>query len=1002
MKIRLLELMIVNQEETTTPTLYQGLCASNMNVGDVNPEACAKSDARVENEEKNWHKRLRLRKNSFMSSFKRNTVKQKKKVTNQKHGQRAAETFEEPSQNLQQGQAVENSKNKLMFSCSVCKDGTSFRPSELIVHFKTIHDGSSPVFTCDVCDFSTPVFSTLQQHRIKHKDCMFTCEVCKDDIQLTFPQLTKHFQTHHTLKDQYHCQTCQFSVKEIKQFMCHLCLPNTSPIKNGHEENLTNGRSKSDLLGETAGTAQKEDVLKHLTAACRHRWSRRNWWRKREPASKQEFNILLTKPQAHWVSPVSSYSASGLLDNHGVLLDPEKTLEETQQFLERTVSGGKKWPVFLKTEQDFTSLSQTAPSMPRVRRGSTPHPDLRNTGKDKLTGLIETSNISVPPDCTTKVVGFKMVDGKKHVVLKVIPTSNQHILASKGVECGTCSPTPNDQTLVNGFDGELTSQTKKTQGQCEDQQDYLYAFAKRRKRQDAGHHTDLNTYISDSGDPNHNVAGHQSTKEPLLCYNVTSDPNSNSVSGEESRVMLKQVFPFAVEDVCNPNTEKVKAHIESEENFTTSQRDSGCHSDLASCPSSDTGSSEERCHSFVPLVSEKEQNPAKYSNITDEGLEEDTSEMEFLNTDSCIESCLVSEFDGSPLKDLSESFCHFQSGVEDLLFHSSGDECTNNMDPRDPLLPIGQYDCEMLTALRGSRSAADELPLTTVKHLLDGPAADLAISSDNSTDCLPNTGGTNSQSEPISTDIFSTLFANTDSCNSAPLVVESHNHSVTESSIPLTSLYESALNQKKVIEVLLKDSQEADTKSQKPSSLGESDITASILHWEPVPRDVLRTLRLKPYCTSQFIKVPRDNQPVVVLNHPDTDIPEVTNIMKVIQKHKGAVRRVSLSRKTLSALSEFSCNAFRNNGVADCHVSHCRRAWPDGTVKERFSLKLRLKRVCGTKYTVVPALSDSVALQPTFRCWFCGRLFRNQEAWVGHGQRHLTEATRGWNQIFNR
>ncbi|XP_065152325.1 uncharacterized protein znf518a isoform X1 [Paramisgurnus dabryanus] len=971
-----------------------------MNVGDVNPVACAKSDARVENEEKNWHKRLRLRKTSFMSSFKRNPVKPKKKVTNQKHGQKAPETFEEPSENLQHGQAVENSKNKLMFLCSACKDGTSFRPSELIAHFKAIHEGNSPVFPCDVCNFSTSVFSTLQQHRIKHKDCMFTCEVCKDDVQLTFPQLTKHCQTHHSLKDQYHCQTCQFSVKEINQFVCHLCLPNTAPIKNGHEENLTTGKSKTDLLGETAGTAQKEDVLKHLTAACRHRWSRRNWWRKREPASKQEFNILLPKPQPHWVSPVSSFSASGLLDNHGVLLDPEKTLEETQLFLERT--GGKKWPVFLKTEQDLTSLSQTAPSMPRVRPGSTPHPDLCNAGKDKLTGLMEKSNISVPPDCTTKVVGFKMVNGKKHVVLKVIPTSNQHILASKGVECGTCSPTPNDQTWVDSFDGEFTSPTKKTQGQRVDLQDCLNGFSKKRKRQDAGNHTDPNTYISGSGDPNHNVAGHQSTKEPLLSYNVTSDPNSNSVSSEESGVMLKQVFPFAVEDVCNPNTEKVKAHIESEEDFTTSQKDSGCHSDLASCPSSDTGSSEERCHSFVPLVSEKEQNPAKYSNITDEGLEEDTSEMEFLNTDSCIESCLVSEFDGSPLKGLSESFCHFQSGVEDLLFHSSGDECTNNMDPRDPLLPIGQYDCEMLTALRGSRSAADELPLTTVKHLLDGPAADLAISSDNSTDCLINTGGTNPQSEPISTDNFSTPFANTDSCYSAPLVVESHNHSVTESSVPLASLYESALNQKQVIEVLLKDSQEAITKSQKPSSLGESDITESILHWEPVPRDVPRTLRLKPYCTSQFIKVPRENQPVVVLNHPDTDIPEVTNIMKVIQKHKGAVRRVTLSRKTLSALSEFSCNAFRNNGVADCHMSHCRRAWPDGTVKERFSLKLRLKRVCGRKYTVVPAVSDSVVLQPTFRCWFCGRLFRNQEAWVGHGQRHLTEATRGWNQIFNR
>lgn len=173
--------------------------------------------------------------------------------------------------------------------------------------------------------------------------------------------------------------------------------------------------------------------------------------------------------------------------------------------------------------------------------------------------------------------------------------------------------------------------------------------------------------------------------------------------------------------------------------------------------------------------------------------------------------------------------------------------------------------------------------------------------------------------------------------------------------------------------------------SQKRRSPEESDI-----RWEAVPRDVPRSLRLRPHRSSQFISAPRDKQPVVVLNHPDVDIPEAIDIMKVIHKHKGAAQRVVLSRKTLCALS-------------DCErpTSRWRRAWPDGTVQERFSLKLRLKRVCGRKFTVVWTAPESVVPQPTFRCWFCGRLFKNQEVWVGHGQRHLTEATRGWNHIFN-
>lgn len=182
-------------------------------------------------------------------------------------------------------------------------------------------------------------------------------------------------------------------------------------------------------------------------------------------------------------------------------------------------------------------------------------------------------------------------------------------------------------------------------------------------------------------------------------------------------------------------------------------------------------------------------------------------------------------------------------------------------------------------------------------------------------------------------------------------------------------------SQKRAVQVLLNQ------ESQKRRRPEERDI-----RWEAVPRDVPRSLRLRPHCSSQFISVPREEQPVIVLNHPDTDIPEVMGIMRVIQQHKGAVQRVVLSRKTLSTLAD-----------RERHVSR----WPDEAVKERFSLKLRLKRVCGRKFTVVPPAPESLVPQPMFRCWFCGRLFQDQEVWVGHGQRHLTEATRGWNHIFN-
>ncbi|KAK7919490.1 hypothetical protein WMY93_010774 [Mugilogobius chulae] len=70
--------------------------------------------------------------------------------------------------------------------------------------------------------------------------------------------------------------------------------------------------------------------------------------------------------------------------------------------------------------------------------------------------------------------------------------------------------------------------------------------------------------------------------------------------------------------------------------------------------------------------------------------------------------------------------------------------------------------------------------------------------------------------------------------------------------------------------------------SNKP--LPEKD---SVVLWSPIAKDQERTLRLSPLNSDQQVKWPRRCQPVVVLNHPDVDIPEVASIMKVVQRHGG-------------------------------------------------------------------------------------------------------------------
>uniref|UniRef100_H3A6I8 Zinc finger protein 518A n=1 Tax=Latimeria chalumnae TaxID=7897 RepID=H3A6I8_LATCH len=165
-----------------------------------------------------------------------------------------------------------------------------------------------------------------------------------------------------------------------------------------------------------------------------------------------------------------------------------------------------------------------------------------------------------------------------------------------------------------------------------------------------------------------------------------------------------------------------------------------------------------------------------------------------------------------------------------------------------------------------------------------------------------------------------------------------------------------------------------------------------------VPKDIVRTLRLLPFTCKQLIKCPQRNQPVVVLNHPDADVPEVVNVMKTINKFKGQVVKVVLSKRTVAALLEPSNCYTPQVSVEAVSVRKYRKPNPISPVKERFVLKLTLKKTSKNNYQIVKTTSDS-STKSSFSCWFCGRMFDNQDDWVGHGQRHLMEATRDWNTL---
>ncbi|XP_004462222.1 zinc finger protein 518B [Dasypus novemcinctus] len=160
---------------------------------------------------------------------------------------------------------------------------------------------------------------------------------------------------------------------------------------------------------------------------------------------------------------------------------------------------------------------------------------------------------------------------------------------------------------------------------------------------------------------------------------------------------------------------------------------------------------------------------------------------------------------------------------------------------------------------------------------------------------------------------------------------------------------------------------------------------------DPSIFQVTRQLRLIAAKPDQLIKCPRRNQPVIVLNHPDVDSPEVTNVMKVINKYKGNVLKVVLSERTRCQL-----------GIRRHHVRLTyQNAEEASQIKRQMMLKMKLKKVHKNNYQVVDSLPDDSS-QCIFKCWFCGRLYEDQEEWMSHGQRHLIEATRDWDVLSSK
>ncbi|KAM4624655.1 zinc finger protein 518A isoform 1-T3 [Polymixia lowei] len=380
----------------------------------------------------------------------------------------------------------------LSFGCSVCKDDFTYSPNDLLKHFRGAHKGTLPTYPCDLCGFVTNEFPALQRHRIGHRNTLVTCEICNDDVQYSLLLLTRHYIMCHSLNGHFHCEKCDFTTLDAGTFVQHIHHHNESRLKCvkcrhvsfNKEEYQKHMKVHSGDFPFTCqicgyGVARSEHLTKHMLNVHGEEAERKTVWRAMEennsPAnSSAGLKLLLKKStsiggetkESQWMSKLNCLSS--LPNKNGRLFKPERSLEETQQFVDRTVvkKDSKNWSKSSHNSEQQCEATQSIPLISQECENCSGSDTTVHSSPNGLTVLMVKNKISLPPNCTTKLIGFKMVDGKKHLVLKVIPTvkvesstQNLSTIEELGSAASECTSDESKDSVENGEHGNIDFST---------------------------------------------------------------------------------------------------------------------------------------------------------------------------------------------------------------------------------------------------------------------------------------------------------------------------------------------------------------------------------------------------------------------------------------------------------------------------------------------------------------------------------------------------------------
>lgn len=319
---------------------------------------------RVTKKNRDWHKRLHLRKTAVQPPTMQSEDKHgPKKIAGEREQSTAWPSSKKPPQEAQQ--RTNDNGNTLRFACSQCGDNVEYVPKDLVRHFEEKHRGSPPVFPCHVCSYSSHEFSFLQVHLLSHKDTFSSCSICNDNVQRTWPELSAHLTLCHCQNGKFFCETCRnFTTGDVTAFLEHIYSHNLG-LEGADEALSLNKTDKNKALccphcGYKA--SYKWLITKHIKAV--HVCQNGNQKKEEEvhsiamkpndppiPKMKPRLTRSAVREMCWLTEDCLSLPGKEFLDKYCHLSDPQTTLEETQQFLMKSVAGetgDQRWTKALK------------------------------------------------------------------------------------------------------------------------------------------------------------------------------------------------------------------------------------------------------------------------------------------------------------------------------------------------------------------------------------------------------------------------------------------------------------------------------------------------------------------------------------------------------------------------------------------------------------------------------------------------------------------------------